>query len=49
MINEKLKKIKLVITDVDGVITDRTSPFVMQMTKRLKKVSMYAMDLVSKC
>ena len=47
MINEKLKKIKLVITDVDGVLTDGLLHYD-AMAKPLK-ASMCAMDLVSKC
>ena len=47
MINEKLKKIKLVITDVDGVLTDGLLHY--DANGEAIKSSMYAMDLVSKC
>ena len=47
MINEKLKKIKLVITDVDGVLTDGLLHY--DANGEAIKSSMCAMDLVSKC
>ena len=47
MINEKLKKIKLVITDVDGVLTDGLLHY--DANGEGLKFPMCAMDLVSKC
>lgn len=47
MINEKLKKIKLVITDVDGVLTDGQLHY--DANGEAIKSFHVAMDLVSKC